>query len=329
VIRRIRGRVACSLVVAVLACGGGGDESGASGERSPLAGTGPTSEVGLDTTWVLPGTAQDWEVLRGKVRWGRENGLDTLPVGTAMARLGVTFVGTTYLPGTLETEGDERVVVNLLELDCVTFVENVMAITDLIRDSSVDPDARDEVLVTRHAEALKAIRYRDGELDGYPSRLHYFSEWIGDHDRRGLVNDVTQGLGGAPYPDPVDFMSRHAEAYPHLADPGNLAAIQAMEARLASAQRSRIPQEHLPAVADQIQDGDIIAATSTVEGLDIAHTGLALWVDGRLHLLHAPLVGRAVEISEVPLAERIVGISGQDGVMVARPTGRALTGEAR
>ena len=72
-------------------------------------------------------------------------------------------------------------------------------------------------------------------------------------------------------------------------------------------------------VEDRIQDGDIIAATSTVAGLDIAHTGIALWRDGRLHLLHAPLAGGVVQISELSLAERIQRIGGQDGVMVARP----------
>jgi hypothetical protein len=72
-------------------------------------------------------------------------------------------------------------------------------------------------------------------------------------------------------------------------------------------------------VADRIRNGDVIALTSTVRGLDIAHTGFALWVDGRLHLMHAPLVGRSLEISERPLAQRILGISGQDGMMVARP----------
>jgi len=58
---------------------------------------------------------------------------------------------------------------------------------------------------------------------------------------------------------------------------------------------------------------------STVDGLDIAHTGLALWHDGRLHLLHAPLVGDTVEISPLPLAERMKGIRGQKGIRVARP----------
>ena len=76
--------------------------------------------------------------------------------------------------------------------------------------------------------------------------------------------------------------------------------------------------EAVAAAAEGIRDGDIIAATSTVAGLDIAHTGIALWEDGRLHLLHAPLVGRSVEISELPLADRIQGIGGQDGIMVGR-----------
>jgi len=62
--------------------------------------------------------------------------------------------------------------------------------------------------------------------------------------------------------------------------------------------------------------------TSTVEGLDVAHTGIALWVDGTLRLLHAPLVGEAVQISEVSLAERIESIDGQDGIIVARPIER-------
>ena len=81
-----------------------------------------------------------------------------------------------------------------------------------------------------------------------------------------------------------------------------------------------MPEDRIAAVADLIRDGDIIAATSTVEGLDVAHTGLALWVDGSLRLMHAPLVGEAVQISEETLAERIQRIEGQDGIIVARPS---------
>ncbi len=68
------------------------------------------------------------------------------------------------------------------------------------------------------------------------------------------------------------------------------------------------------------QPGDsIIAATSTVDGLDVAHTGLAYWQDSQLHLLHAPLAGGVVEVSRLPLAERILRFGGQDGIRVTRP----------
>ena len=101
-------------------------------------------------------------------------------------------------------------------------------------------------------------------------------------------------------------------------DKGNLEAIRATEAEISAAPRFRIPQERIADVASGIQNGDIIAATSTVDGLDVAHTGLALWVEGELHLMHAPLVGEAVQVSPVSLAERIQRIDGQDGLMVAR-----------
>ena len=104
--------------------------------------------------------------------------------------------------------------------------------------------------------------------------------------------------------------------------PANVARIREAEAALSAAGRYYIPQDRIAGVAEGIRDGDIIAATSTVEGLDVAHTGLALWVDGTLRLMHAPLVGDSVQISEIALAERIQGISGQDGIMVARPLER-------
>ena len=117
-------------------------------------------------------------------------------------------------------------------------------------------------------------------------------------------------------------MSTHADAYRQLADPEVLEATRATEARLSAAGRRYVPEDRIASVAGRIRNGDVIAATSTVPGLDVAHTGLALWIDGALHLLHAPLVGESVQISEVPLAERILRIGSQDGIMVARPQER-------
>ena len=261
----------------------------------------------------------DWHVLDSKVRWAVAQRLDTQPLGTAIARLGETFVGTTYTPGTLEAPGPEHLVIDLHEFDCVTFIENLLALTRFIREDGVKALANRPAAEARYAQYLEELRYRNGELDGYASRLHYFSEWLGDNARRGKLQMLTRELGGVPDSEPFSFMSTHATAYRQLAEPGVAEQIRTMEQRLnAALPRWYIPEDRIAAIIPRIHDGDIIAATSTLPGLDIAHTGIALWQNGELHLLHTPLVGKAVEISAVPLAQRILGIKTQDGIMVAR-----------
>lgn len=265
-------------------------------------------------------TARDWKVFEFKIRWGVAHRLDTVPVGTAIARLGATFVGTTYTPGTLEVPGPERVVVNLRELDCVTFVENTLALVRFIRHDGVALLRRPAAARARYEGYLRDLRYRGGVLGGYDSRLHYFSEWLDDNQRRGRLTLMTERLGGVADTERIDFMSTHRTAYRQLADNATWERIRSIEAGLAARPpRIYLPKDRIAAVADSIQDGDVIAATSTVTGLDVAHTGFAIWKDGRLLLLHAPLVGKSVEISELPLADRIQKIKTQDGIMVARP----------
>ncbi len=265
------------------------------------------------------GTAEDWDIVRSTLARAWDEDLHLLPLGETMARIGVTFVGTAYVPRTLEVEGPERLVVNLRELDCVTFVENVIALGRLVhlRDRSMLDD--EERLRAEYRRLLTEIRYRGGALDGYPSRLHYFSEWIADNAARGLVRDISRELGGVADATVIDFMSTHPEAYRQLSEPALVEEIADAEARLSARPRYYIGEDHIEGAASGILPGDIIAATSTVSGLDVAHTGLALVRDGDVFLLHAPLVGSAVQVSEVPLAERVRRIEGQDGIMVARP----------
>ena len=201
----------------------------------------------------------------------------------------------------------------------MTFVENVLVLARLAwsrpREAPPDPDR----FQAAYRRALTDIRYRGGVLDGYPSRLHYFSEWIADNEAMGLVDGISQEIGGVADSSAIDFMSTHPDAYRQLADPGVLRAIADMETRLRPVPRHYVPAADIPAREHLIRDGDIIAATSTVPGLDIAHTGIAVRRGGVLRLLHAPLVGSHVQLSDESLAERIRRIGGQDGIMVARP----------
>lgn len=284
----------------------------------------PSMESGdLTAGDTIPGhpswTEQDWQVLRETVRWARDNRVDTLPMGERLGTIGKQFVGTPYVPQTLDPPGPEQLVINLRALDCVTFVENVLALAHFLeRAPRGILEDRDRAL-DLYSDILTSIRYRGGELDGYTSRLHYFSEWMFDNADKGYVELVTQELGGVADEEPITFMTEHKDAYRQLTGLENFDRIAEIEERLSERPRYYIPQDRVKSVQDGIQTGDIIAATSTLEGLDVAHTGFALWQDGVLHLMHAPLVGEDVQISETPLADRLIGISKQDGIMVARP----------
>ncbi len=318
-------RVSRFLVLAavgvLVACGGG------EGEGAPEDETWE-GDIETATRALRPqgGTEFDWGVFHSSVTYAWEAGFDTLPMGEAMVRIGESFVGWPYGPGTLEVAGEEDVVINFEEFDCVTLVENVLALARFVKTHDSTILASDLRAREAYKRAIQEIRYRRGRVDGYPSRLHYFSEWISDNEAKGLVKEVTQELGGEEDSKAIDFMSTHPEAYRQLADPANVRAIMDTEFQLSGMTRFRIPEGEISILASSIQNGDIIAATSTVDGLDVAHTGLAYWQGTELHLLHAPLVGESVEVSRLPLGERILRLTGQDGIRVARPQEVSPTG---
>jgi len=282
----------------------------------------PSGTPGGEITWP----DRDWAVFERIVRGAVDAGADSLPMGDLMASIGRGLVGTAYVPGTLEVEGPERLVVDFGGLDCVTFVENVYGIAAAVKAGVADRLDERGVVEGEYERMLRALRYRANVIDGYASRLHYFSEWMVDGEAKRLVEDLTDDLGGVIDREPIDFMSSHPEAYRQLAEPDVLHAIRLVEQRLSSRGRYVIPEARIEEVSHRIRNGDIIAATSTVAGLDVAHTGLAIWDEGTLRLMHAPLVGDSVRISERSLAERILAIEGQDGIMVARPVEPRMSG---
>ncbi len=233
--------------------------------------------------------------------------------GTTMVSVGKTFLGTPYVAKTLEVGETESLVINLHGLDCTTYVENVLVFSTLLKNGKADFNS--------FTQTLEHIRYKDGKLDGYPSRLHYFSEWIANNEAKGLLRDITAEIGGTQIKKEINFMSTHRELYPFLKeDDENYQRIQASENYLNNQILCVLPQEHIEANEHLIQTGDIIALTTSIDGLDVTHTGIATReADGRIHLLHASTGSMQVEVSKLPLADYLKGIKKNTGIMVARP----------
>jgi hypothetical protein len=226
--------------------------------------------------------------------------------------IGKWFLQTPYVEKTLELPGAEKLVINLTGLDCTTFLETVITMTRLTEE--------DAFTFEDFERELEKLRYRHEKNEGYPSRLHYFSDWIYENQQKGILKDVTKEVGGSPYPNAPSFMSENPKFYAQLADPSNLAQIKTTESAIKERSYFYIPKAEISKLEKNIQSGDLIAITTSMPNLDIVHTGFAIEKNGRIHLLHASSKNMKVEISEKPLSEYLAGNKSQSGIMVSRLT---------
>jgi hypothetical protein len=234
-----------------------------------------------------------------------------LSVGELILKVGNDFKGTPYVGKTLDLNIEENLVVNLRELDCTTFVENCLAIARTIKSGK----PTFETFVSE----LEKIRYRDGQLNGYISRLHYFGEWISNNVEKGVVEDLSAKIGGTKCPVVVSFMSTHPDSYPQLkANPLLIKEIKQIEIQLSAKQFFFIPREKIAVHENQILDGDIVAFVTKIPGLDVSHVGVLFKKDGRVYLLNASLSGGKVETTRIPLAEYLKDSKNTTGIFVVR-----------
>jgi len=234
------------------------------------------------------------------------------PMGDIIVEVGKSFIGTDYLAHGLEKDGEEQLVINLTGLDCTTFLENSLVLARCIK--------KNKTTFEDYLNELQLVRYRDGVIDQYPSRLHYFADWIYDNAKKGIVDDVTEEIGGRKIKFNINFMSTHPDSYKHLREnPAFISIIKKQEKEISCREYYFIPKEELKSKEQSINNGDLIAITTTVEGLDIGHIGIAVRMDdGKIHLLHAPTENTKVQITEQPLTDYLMKIKRHSGVVVLR-----------
>ncbi|MEQ9089806.1 MAG: DUF1460 domain-containing protein [Balneola sp.] len=233
------------------------------------------------------------------------------PIATLIPELGKYFLGQEYVAHTLEVNEEEKLIVNLRELDCTTYAENILALARTIKSENQSFE--------QFAKEIEKIRYRDGKRDEYPSRLHYFSDWIYNNKENELVTTPADSFGN-PFPNKVSFMSNNPDSYKHLKNnPDYVSVIEQQEKEINEKSYFFIPKENIAEYEHLLKEGDIIGLTTSINGLDVAHVGVLVEQDGKLHLLHASQSKLKVEISDEPISSFLKPESKNTGIMIARP----------
>lgn len=243
-----------------------------------------------------------------------------------MLYYGKKLCGIPYVAHTLEVNTKEKLVVNMREMDCTTFVETVFALSLTTKDGSVRWQD--------YCKRLEQIRYNAGRRDGYASRNHYFYWWIVSNEKQGFVTLPMQELLYArkekTYPHArkqvidIDYMSTHPSSYKMLkGNKADIKSIASHEKASAGKVVMYIPANKVGLSSTElkyIKDGDIIAIATKKKGLDTSHIGIASWgSDKKLHLLNASSIHKKVVLEPKTMKKYMSEHPSQLGIWVIRP----------
>lgn len=264
------------------------------------------------------------------------------------------YLGQPYVEQALE-ERPEHLVIDTARVDCTTLVEYCLArrLADAGRIESVATKRAEEKAVAgsrtgeeetiagmrggeeevggTFADCVGMIRYREYGPDQsvrYADRLHYATEWVSHAEALGLLEDISEALGGVRTHRTFSFMSRHPVSYPALADAGkdpvaaeDLRIIRdEVEPRLSRQPFIYIPKDKVAGIQGQIRPGDIILFTTGVEGLDVSHMAIAVRrEDGKIGFIHASSAAKKVVVDPKTIAEYVLSRSSVTGIKVVRP----------
>lgn len=234
-----------------------------------------------------------------------------------MIYFGKQFLGIPYVAHTLEEGDREHLIVNVHGLDCTTFVETVFALYLC--------DKHGERTFDDFCRYLTQIRFRDGHMTDYTSRLHYFTWWGDDNEQLGLVRQVVRN--GAPFSAVqtvnINYMSSHPEYYKQLKlHPEFIPVIRRQEQETNGRKFRYIPKSLLNGSCKELSDvstGDIISIITNKDGLDTSHVGIVFWQNGKLHLMHASSLYKKVVMDQKTFYDYSQGQKSHLGIRVYRP----------
>ena len=227
------------------------------------------------------------------------------------------FLGVPYVTSTLEKE-PEQLVVNMRELDCVTFVENVLALSYTVYNAH--PVSEAHPTFEQYCKNLQNIRYRNGAIGDYTDRLHYTSDWLFENQRKGIVTILSGKPQQSPITFTLDIMSSNTGTYKQLKDNRPLTdKIRVIEKEASSREFSYFPKNKIESTRNDLRNGDMVAFVTSNKGIDISHVGIIYFDDDRLTFIHASSREKKVVIEKLSLQDYCIPTKSNLGIIVARP----------
>jgi cell wall-associated NlpC family hydrolase len=235
---------------------------------------------------------------------------NNLSYGDLIVEIGRLFINVPYKAGTLESPGKEKLIVNVSAFDCTTFVETVLALTKCA--------AAGKLSRSEFRRNLKLIRYRQENINGYSSRLHYFMDWLRDNEKKNLLKDVSRQFHAVAQRKKINYMTINRASYPALKNENEFQKMRLIEKKLSRKVFHIISKDQVSRQKTIIRNGDVIAFATKDEGLDVAHVGFAIWQENNLHLLHASSKESGVVISKKTLVAYLKSNKKFTGITIAR-----------
>lgn len=214
---------------------------------------------------------------------------------TFFARHHRSFQGVPYGSGGRGSRKGQTLV-NVEEMDCLTFVENFLALYFTRRTVARSNTAMtDEDILAAFVRKMNHIRYYRAINCEWEDRLFYFTQAMWQLQQYDVVTDVAS-INGEPYRKRIHYVSSHRDKYPGIR---NWAQVLRLEQELSAARRFYYPLDAYDRYREVAQPGDIIAFASTVDGLDISHVGfIDLDKDGELLITHSSSITKQLEVEQ-------------------------------
>ena len=214
--------------------------------------------------------------------------------------IGQYFKGVPYLSNRLSKSNPEKMYYSFSDFDCVTYVENVLALY------------YSEGANAKFIENLIEIRYND--TVSYENRNHYLTKGLQKMVALNILYPINNQFNSKSIQKNVNYLSKHV-----ISNHINMATIINIEKSISQKNMYYFDSTKDLEIYDLIKNGDVIAFVSSRNDLDFQHIGFVYIKNNKKYILHASQEKKIVCISELTIDQYLLKNQKIKGFQIYRP----------